>query len=121
VQLCREFFPNLVEDHNLETIPRKLYWKLLYGQVQKLEQEYQVDLPFVRRMMEEFVRHPLWCKRSRRPAWQVFVGRREELLKLVLIQRRRNPHHRDQSKEFWWSSPSPDRHTLERDYWSAPR
>jgi hypothetical protein len=115
VELCRDVFPNLVEDHGLETIPRHLYWQALCSQVKKLEIDFNVDPPFIRRMMEEFVRHPQWSQRSRRPAWQVFIGRRQELVKLVHAQRRRNPNRTGWSQEDWLRR-SNNGHTVVRDW-----
>jgi hypothetical protein len=68
--------------------------------------DYGVNLSFVRRMMEEFVRHPTWCERSRRPAWQVFIGRREELIKRVRIQQGRNTRHSG-GAEYWLGKYAP--------------
>lgn len=123
VELCRDFFPDLVEDRGLETVRRDIYWRGLMQQVKKLEFDYRVDTPFIRKMMLEFVEHPIWCKRSRSAAWKVFIQHREELVKLVRTQRTqhdRNPHNRGQSKEFW-TAPSRDRHTLGAEYWLARR
>jgi len=117
VDLCRVFFPNLVEDHGLETIPRDVYWKGLYRCVKDLEYEYKVTTPFVRRMMEEFVRHPAWCQRSHQPAYRVFMTRRQELVKLVRAQEKRDPGNRRYSKgRDWLGDPSP-RHNHGAEYW----
>jgi hypothetical protein len=104
VQLCRDFFPSLVEDHGLETIPRDLYWRALVSQVKRLELVYRVNTPFVRQMMEEFVQHPEWCRRSHRPAWRVFVSRWQELVKRVHAQHnraRRNDTRHTGGIEHW--------------------
>lgn len=107
VDLCRHVFPDLVEDHGMETIRRDLYWKALYQNVQRLQLDYRVDLPFVRRMMEEFVRHPEWTQRSSRAAWQVFISRWQQLMKLVHLQRQRDPGARRHSggAEYWLARP----------------
>jgi hypothetical protein len=103
VDLCHYFFPDLVEERGLETVRRDVYWKALYSQVQRLQLEYRLDLPFVRRMMEEFVQHPEWCQRSSRAAWQVFISRWQQLIRLVHAQRRRDPGNRRHSggAEYW--------------------
>jgi hypothetical protein len=99
----------------METIPGHLYWPALCSQVKKLEKDYTVDLAFIRQMMEEFVRHPQWTQRSRRPAWQVFIARRQELVKLVHTQRRRNPNRSGWSQEDWLRR-SNNGHTVGKDW-----
>ena len=119
VELCRDFFTNLVEAHRMETIPGHLYWRGLCSQVKKFQGDYQVDLTFVRQMMEEFVRHPEWCQRSRRPAWQVFISRREELLGLVKLRQRHHPGDRRYQVEGdqGWLTTGRERHTQGAEYW----
>ena len=120
--LCRYFFPNLVEDSRLETIPRDMYWKPLCSQVKRLQFKYNLDLPFVRRMMEEFIRHPEWCQHSPRAAWQVFVSHWQQLIKLVQLQQHRDPGSRRFSegggREYWLGTPTGQNREIKgREYW----
>lgn len=59
----------------------------------------------VREMIKEFVRHPEWMKRARsqRSAWEVFVSRRFELIRII-----NNRPTRD--KDWLRNDPSPTRH-----------
>jgi hypothetical protein len=61
-------------------------------------------------MMDEFGKHADWCRRSKKPAWRIFLARYDELLALVTSQQRRDPANRKFStgkgKEYWL-----DRHT----------
>ena len=42
-----------------------------------------VSTDFIEEMIWEFGRHPEWARRARRPAWQVFLGRKQQLIALV--------------------------------------
>ena len=63
-----------------------------------------VDLETMQLMMEEFARHPEWCRNARRPPWRVFVGRRDELASMVSYSQRNDPANRRWSgggDEYW--------------------
>jgi hypothetical protein len=120
VELCRDFFPSLMKEHQMETIPAPMYSKALYSQVKKMQIDYKLNLSFVRQMMEEFVQHPLWCERSHRLAWQVFISRREELIKRVHAQKQKDPGNRrfsdGRGREYWLGTPT-KRHNRGAEYW----
>jgi len=89
--LARDIFPQLTNRHGYH--PYQHNWPALVAQIRR----WPYDLDFVRLMMEEFSRHPEWCK-GRAP-WRVFVGRRQVLVDLVLTRQKREP------TRFW------DRHS----------
>lgn len=79
------------------------------GDIQALRKAFwQWDLPgqTIRRMIDEFVQHPEWC-RGKVP-WRVFLARREALLELVRQQEvhaEREAHSDDWG--YWTGEPEP--------------
>ena len=63
----------------------------------------------VRDMIEEFVKHPEWCRRSRASVWKVFVYRRDELATILATRQRRDPGNRKYAigTEYWLGRHTP--------------
>jgi hypothetical protein len=113
--LARDFFPDLCRENGI-TYPVGTGWLGLAGALKQWQEKYEIGLDEAKLMMQEFVRHPQWCRQSRKPTWQVFLARREQLQYLVLAKKRRDPGaRRFAAGRVWWSQP--ERHRRGEDYW----
>jgi hypothetical protein len=63
--------------------------------------DYEISPQMIKQMIVEFSHHPEWCQRSKKPAWQVFVSRRTELLSTVVYEQRRNPGSRKYHQDWF--------------------
>lgn len=124
VQMARELFIDLCEEHGIANIPYPK-WSGLARRLRQWEEEEGIDLNLSRQMMEEFVRHPEWCRSSTKLPWEVFVYRKNKLMSLVTNRLRRDPANRRYSSsngaEYWLSRSAGNRHSQGAEYWLGRR
>jgi hypothetical protein len=105
VVLARDIFPQVLGGLN----PLQSNWQALASQLNRWHSQ-GVEWVFVHRMMEEFAKHPDWCRRSKRSPWRVFLSRREELAGLIISQQRQQPYSRRfrdlRGESFWNGRPT---------------
>jgi len=107
VQLARDFFPLVLERAGMDKMPDQKVYAIAHH-LNMWKTRYDYSLSTMRLMMEEFGRHADWCRRSKKPAWQIFLGRHDELHALVSAQQKRDPAAR-RFREGW---------TGEGSYWN---
>jgi hypothetical protein len=81
--LARDVFPQLVTEN-----PFQRNWPALARNL-KLWHKDGMNWDFMRWMMEEFAKHPEWCRRAKTPPWRVFLARKQELVTMVLHEQQR--------------------------------
>lgn len=106
VSLAKYFFPQVVRSAGIQMNPLQTNSHALAHQLNQWKLQ-GVDLGVMQLMMEEFVRHPEWCRRSRKPPWQVFIGMRGELASIVAFRKRKDPVRRRWSDGTWLTSHTP--------------
>lgn len=89
VKLAREVFPRVCQECGIRLLPPEMKWLALSGRIKVWIEEEGLSYEFIEDMMWEFGRHPEWARKSRRPAWLVFLGRKQELASLVASHRQR--------------------------------
>lgn len=118
VAIARDVFPALCRQNGITYLPGT-DWRPIAGTVKRWGLQYGITVEEAHQMMEEFVRHPEWCQRSRKSPWAVFIQRREQLQYLVTAQQQRDPGSRrfaGQGQEYWIGS-RPERPTRGAEYW----
>jgi hypothetical protein len=103
VYLATYFFPQVVRGAGIQMTPLQINGAALAHHLNRWKLQ-GVDLLTMKRMMEEFAKHPAWCRNARRPPWRVFVGKREDLASLVASNQRRHPGN-NRNKD-WLAYPS---------------
>jgi hypothetical protein len=106
VSLAKYFFPEVVRAAGIQMTPLQTNGPALASHLNRWKLQ-GVDLETMKLMMEEFARHPEWCRRSRKTPWQVFVGRRGELASLLAYRMRKDPANRRWSNGRDWFSLTP--------------
>jgi hypothetical protein len=106
--LAKYFFPGVVREAGIQMVPLQTNGPALAHHLNRWKLQ-GVDLSFMKLMMEEFVRHPEWCRHSTRPPWRVFVSRREDLSGLVVQRAKQNTRSKD-----WFAQTA--RHTPRVNY-----
>jgi len=105
VTLARDIFPQVVSQTPLQS-----NWPALAINLKRWPEKYGIDFPLVHQMMEEFARHPEWCRRSRNAPWRVFLTHRQDLVDRVLHQQRKDPAARVghlRGEEYWFGGHTP--------------
>lgn len=100
-QLAQDF-PELVRAAGIQVTPLQTNYPALASHLRRWH-EAGVSINDIRMLMEEFVKHPEWVRRSSKPPWQVFVGRRDQLASLVARQQRRDPGNRKFLTDDHWT------------------
>jgi hypothetical protein len=90
VYLSKYLFPQLMRGAGIEMNPLQINGAALTNHLNRWKLQ-GIDFTTMKRMMEEFARHPEWCRGARVSPWRVFVGRRGELASLVASNQRRHP------------------------------
>jgi hypothetical protein len=94
-RLVRDF-PRLVREAGIQMTPLQAEdcFAVLGNNLRKWHCDLDVSINDIRLMMEEFIRHPEWCRRSQRSPWQVFLSRRLQLAGLIAYNKRQHPGNR---------------------------
>ena len=71
--------------------PGEMNWKGFGGAIKAWIENEDMDVWLIRRMINEFVRHPQWVNNSKNNAWKVFIIRRDDLTAILSTQQRRDP------------------------------
>jgi hypothetical protein len=109
VYLSKCFFPAIVRAAGIQMNPLQTNGAALTQHLNRWRLQ-GVDMLTIQLMMEEFARHPEWCRGARRPPWRVFVGRRDEIASIVAFRKTKDPSNRRWSgsgKEFWLGRHTP--------------
>jgi hypothetical protein len=105
VELARDYFPQVMAGTGLGAIRLQSNWPALARGLKLWKANFGVSTGTIQLMMDEFGRHPEWCRASNKPPWRIFLARRDELASLMETRRRRDPGNRrysaGQGKEFW--------------------
>lgn len=101
--LAKYFFPQVVRAAGIVTLDSNVH-----GLAHHLNRWKTggIDLETMELMMEEFARHPEWCRRSRKPPWRLFVAKADELLSAVTYRQKKDPANRrwstDRDDTYWF-------------------
>jgi len=108
MSLARYFFPQVVKGAGIQMNPLQANAPALAHHLNRWKLQ-GIEVTVIRLMMEEFARHPEWCRRSQKSPWQVFVGRRGDLASLVAAQQARDPGARTGTIRGagYWDHPTP--------------
>jgi hypothetical protein len=109
ISLAKHFFPEVVRGAGIQMTPLQTDTAALI-RVLRHWKSLGVDLLTMKLMMEEFVRHPEWCQRSKRSPWQVFVSRRGDLASEVAYRQRKDPANRrwaGTGEDYWLGRHTP--------------
>ena len=108
VSLSKYFFPEVVRAAGIQMTPLQTNGPALAHHLNQWKLQ-GIDLSTMQLMMEEFARHPEWCRRSRKPPWRVFIARRDELASIVAFRKRKDPARRRWSggRDYFLSPPTP--------------
>ena len=105
--LARDFFPTVFSGD----MRPQLNWQALARGLKIWRSDHSISLNTMRLMMVEFGRHPEWWRRSDKPVWVVFLGRRDKLAALVESRRKRHPGDRrysaGQGRDYWLGRHTP--------------
>jgi hypothetical protein len=83
IKLAKDVFAQLVEENPLQRNSAALADNL------KRWHRDGMEWTFIEQMMEEFAKHPEWCRRAKTPPWRVFLARKQELVTMVLHEQQR--------------------------------
>lgn len=103
VRLARDVFPPLMRQHGVGVRMPQDDLAAFAKNLRDWHDKHEISYDTIRLMMEEFVRHPEWCRRSRGAPWKVFLSRRSQILSLLDAQRGFDPsNRRHQKTEGYW-------------------
>jgi hypothetical protein len=103
IRLAQDVFPDMLQECGIRNLPGELGLRGLKALLRNFKawQAEGVSLDTITEMIWEFGRHPEWCRRSRNPAWMVFVTHKEELVSRVATRRKRNGVAASEDAEAW--------------------
>ena len=106
-RLAQDVFPQVLNAHHFGVMYPQHSWMGLAQGLRRWHDLYDVPYTLVPTLIQEFVQHPDWCRRSKRAPWLVFLSRRQDLLDLVANQQRRDPGRRSFGAQSWNERPTP--------------
>jgi hypothetical protein len=102
--LARDYFPQVLERAGVRDGYSNSKWPALAHHLNRWKAD-GINVRTLQLMMDIFGQHPEWCRRSDKPAWRVFVGRRDTLEALIIAERNQDPGNRrfstGQGREYW--------------------
>jgi hypothetical protein len=118
VRLAREVFPQVCQECGIRLLPPEMKWLALANQI-SIWLEEGLDPKFIEDTMWEFGRHPEWARKSRRPAWRVFLSRKQELVSLVVSHRQQVGVSGERDNRAAWLDSDPvEAHRDDLSWWT---
>jgi len=111
VQLARDYFPQVMAGTGMRGIRLQSNWPALAKNLKLWKVNYGATITSIQQMMDEFARHPEWCRASNKPPWRIFLAKRDELATLAAAQQARDPGNRKysagQGRDYWFGRHTP--------------
>jgi len=105
--LAKDYFPQVMGGTPLDHF--MLNWPALAHNLKLWQTNFDIGIPMMKLMMDEFARHPEWIRRSKTPPWRIFIAKREQLASMIVAQQRKDPGARTGTIRgaSYWDRPTP--------------